>query len=110
MTPHLSDIYPGSLKLHRGGVTVANSGTSRVTHKGEVHLTLFEYRYGKAHHQVIVLHDVLVVPDLASQLLSTDALNLYGHGVYFNPPYINQALRNCERQERVSYCQGSKTI
>ena len=66
MTPHLSDIYPGSLKLHRGGVTVANSGTSRVTHKGEVHLTLFEYRYQKAHPRVIILHDVLVVPDLAS--------------------------------------------
>lgn len=105
MTPQIEDIFPGTLETYKSDVTVANSKTTKVTHRGTVHIVLQNY-IDSSDLRILPLFGVLVVPKLASRLLSTDQLTFHRHTVTFNQLTIDfgitEALRN-GRQDTLSY-------
>jgi hypothetical protein len=100
MTPYVGDILPGTLQLHKSIVTVANNNCVRATHIGTVALHLVNYMDPSV-TRVLEIHDVLVVPDLATRLLSTDQLNKYGHDVLFSAHSVDFVIMETTRQRTV---------
>ena len=88
MTPYIEDILPGSLETFVSNVTVANSRTTKVTHRGTVHILLHNYQ-DPGNSCILPLFGVLVVPKLASRLLSTNQLTYHQHTVTFNQSSID---------------------
>ena len=87
-TPYIKDILPRSLETFVSNVTVANSRTTKVTHRGTSHILLHNYQ-DPGNSCILPLFGVLVVPKLASRLLSTDQLTYHQHTVTFNQSSID---------------------
>ena len=100
MTPYVADIIPGTLRPHKSFVTVANNTCVRATHIGTVALHLTNYMDPSV-TRVLEIHEVLVVPDLATRLLSTDQLNKYGHDVLFSANSVDFVIMETTRERLV---------
>ena len=98
MTPYVSDFPPGSLRRATGTVTIADGKTLQIKGRGVIPLAQTDSVKNETLYWD--LEETLFVPRLDRRLISTDFLNeAHGHGVHFEPGYIDFNLRPDDASE-----------